>query len=138
MKYAPVLTRALVFGATVTAAILVIGSAIGYAVAGVPGLLSALVGAGATAVLMGFTTMSMLVANRAIKSKPSSRRYYAIIMGVWFLKFLLFMTILLLVRDQEWMNAYVFFFAMVAAVVGSLIADIVAFQGARVPYVGAS
>jgi hypothetical protein len=33
------------------------------------------------------------------------------------------------------MNAYVFFAAVIAAVLGSLIADIVAFQRSRVPYV---
>ena len=138
MKYAPVLTRALVFGAILTAAIALVGSVIGYWVAGVSGLLSALVGASATALLMACTALSVLAANRVTKTRPSNGRYYSIIMGVWFIKFVIFMTILLLVRDQEWLNPYVFVAAMVAAVIGSLIADIVAFQGARVPYVGAS
>jgi hypothetical protein len=52
------------------------------------------------------------------------------------LKFPVFIVILLLVRSQHWLNPYIFFFALVAAVIGSLVVDIVALAGARVSYVG--
>jgi hypothetical protein len=136
MKSASILVRALVFGGMLTLAIAALGSVIGYLVAGVPGLLSALVGAGLTALFMGFTTLSILIAQRATKRNPSSTLYFSIVLGVWLLKFVVFIIILLVVRGQHWMNPYVFFVAVIAAVIGSLITDMVALKGARVPYVG--
>ena len=136
MKYASVLRRALVYGAALTVVIAIVGSVVGYLVAGIPGLVSALIGTGLTALFMGFTTLSILIAERATKRTPSSMKYFSIVLGVWALKFVVFIAILLLLRGQDWVNPYVFFVAVIAAVAGSLITDIVAFAGARVPYAG--
>ena len=136
MKTATVVRRALVFGSILTLAIAVVGSVIGYLVSGTAGLLSALVGAGLTAVFMGFTALSVVLADRATRNKPGSMLYFGIILGMWALKFVVFIAILLLVRGQEWMNPWVFFVAVIAAVIGSLVADVIALAGARVPYVG--
>jgi hypothetical protein len=136
MKNAPVLTRALVFGAYVALGIAVVGSIVGYLVAGPGGLASALVGAGLTAVFMAVTTVSILIASRATLDKPGSPLFFGIVLGIGLVKFVLFITVLVLLRDQPWVSPYVFFFAMIAAVIGSLVADIVAMAGARVSYVG--
>ncbi|MBX3098164.1 MAG: hypothetical protein KF761_01160 [Salinibacterium sp.] len=136
MKNASVLIRALVYGAIVTVAVALIGSIIGYLVDGVAGLLSALLGAGVTALFMGFTTLSVLVADRANAKSPSGARYFAIILGMWLFKFVVFIVILLAARGQQWMSPYVFFVAVIVAVIGSLVVDMVALKGARVPYVG--
>ncbi len=135
MKSAPVLTRALVFGAIVTVAVAVFGSIVGVIVAGLPGLVSALLGAGLTALFLGATTLSIVLAQRATRDRPSSGTFFGIVLGMWVLKFVVFVIVLILVRDQPWLNAYVFFFAMVAAVIGSLITDIIALQGAHVSHV---
>jgi hypothetical protein len=134
MKAATVLTRALAFGGILTLAVAVVGSVIGYLVDGTGGLLSALVGAALTALFMGFTALSIVLASRATRDRPSSMLYFGIVLGVWLLKFAVFITVLLLVRGQDWMNPYVFFVAVIAAVIGSLVADMVALAGARVPY----
>ena len=136
MKYAPVLTRALVFGAIATGALALVGSLVGLLVAGLGGLASALVGAGVTAVFMGVTTVSVVLADRATRRSPSSARYFAIILGMWLLKFILFAAILVAVSGQPWLSPYVFFGAMVVAVIGSIVVDFIALNGARVPYVG--
>jgi len=136
MKTASVLARALFFGAIATLGIAVVGSVVGYLVAGAGGLASALVGAGLTALFMGFTALSVVLAARVTRDKPGSLLYFGIVLGMWGLKFVVFIAILLLVRGQEWMSPYVFFVAMIAAVIGSLTADIIALAGARVPYVG--
>jgi len=136
MKSASVLKRALFYGAIVTAAIAVVGCLVGYLVSGAGGLVSALIGAGLTALFMGVTALSIVIASAATRGKPGSPLYYGIITGMWLLKFVLFITILLAVRSQAWVNPYVFFAAMVAAVTGSLVADAIALLGARVPYVG--
>jgi hypothetical protein len=136
LKSATVVTRALVFGAAVTVGVAVVGSIVGFLVAGLPGLVSALIGAGLTALFMGFTALSILIAGLVTKRKPSTMVYYSVVLGMWLLKFGAFIAILVLVRGQPWMNSYVFFFSVIVAVIGSLIADAVALKGARIPYVG--
>lgn len=135
MKNASVLSRALVFGGVVTLGIAIVGSVVGYVVAGPHGLASALVGAGLTAVFMGVTTLSQIIATRVTRRDPGSPLFYGIVLGAWLLKFVLFIVILLLLRGQPWVSPYVFFFSMIAAVIGSLVADTIAMIGARVPYV---
>ena len=136
MKTASVLTRALVFGAILTLSIAVVGSVVGYFVAGTGGLVSALVGAALTALFMGFTALSIVLASRATRDRPSSPLYFGIVVGIWLLKFVIFIVVLLALRGRDWVNPYVFFFAVIAAVIGSLVADSVALMGARVPYAG--
>ena len=136
MKTASVLGRALVYGAILTVGIAVIGSLVGYLVAGIPGLVSALIGAGLTALFMGFTALSIVLASRVTKGEPSSTLFFGIVLGMWLLKFVVFIVILVLLRDQPWIDPLVMFFAILAAVIGSLVVDVVAYVGARVPYVG--
>jgi phage-related holin len=136
MKSATILARALVYGVILTVAIAVVGSIIGYLVAGVPGLVSALIGAGLTALFMVLTAGSIVLAAKVTKNEPSSTLFFGIVLGAWLLKFVLFIAILLLLRGQPFLEPLVFFFAILAAVIGSLVVDVVAFVGARVPYVG--
>lgn len=136
MKTATILARAIVYGAILTAIIAVVGSVIGYLVADVPGLVSALVGAGLTALFMGFTAFSIVLAAKVTHNEPSSTLFFGIVLGVWLLKFVVFIAILILLRDQPFIEPLVMFFSILAAVIGSLVVDVVAFLGARMPYVG--
>ena len=136
MKTATILARALVYGGILTVAIAIVGSIVGYLVAGTPGLVSALIGAGLTALFMGFTALSILLAARVTKGEASSTLFFGIVLGVWLLKFVVFIVILVLLRDQPFIEPLVMFFAILAAVIGSLVVDVVAYVGARVPYVG--
>jgi hypothetical protein len=136
VKNASVLTRALVFGGVLAVGLAVLGALVGYLVAGPSGLVSALLGTSLTAVFMGFSTLSVFTADRISKRRGSNAGYFGIVLGMSLLKFPVFIAVLLLVRGQAWLNPYIFFFALVAAVIGSLVVDIVALAGARVPYVG--
>ncbi|CAN5598310.1 hypothetical protein BH10ACT7_BH10ACT7_24980 [soil metagenome] len=136
MRTASVLGRALVYGAILTVGIALVGSIIGYLAAGVPGLLSALIGAGLTALFMGFTALSIVIAAKVTKDEPSSTLFFGIVLGMWLLKFVVFIVILVLLRDQPFLQPLVMFFSILAAVIGSLVVDVVAFLRSRVPYVG--
>ena len=136
MKSATILARALVYGGILTVGVAVVGSVVGYVVAGVPGLVSALIGAGLTALFMGFTALSIVLAARVTKGEASSTLFFGIVLGVWLLKFIVFIVILVLLRDQPFIEPLVMFFSILAAVIGSLVVDVVAYLGARVPYVG--
>lgn len=136
MRSASILARALVYGGILTVAIAVVGSIVGFLVAGGPGLVSALIGAGLTALFMGFTALSIVLAAKVTRNEPSSTLFFGIVLGMWLLKFVVFIVILVLLRNQPFIEPLVMFFAILAAVIGSLVVDVVAFVRSRVPYVG--
>src|SRR5690606_21047256 len=135
MKPSPILTRALRYGAILTVAIAVLGALLGYLAAGVPGLWSALIGAGLTAIFMGFTAASILLASSISKNEPTSTIFFGVVLGAWLLKFVVFIVLLVILRDQPFIVPMVMFLSILAAVIGSLIVDVLAFVRARVPYV---
>lgn len=136
MKTATILARALVYGGILTVGIAILGSVVGYFVAGGPGLVSGLIGAGLTALFMGFTALSILLAARVSKGEASSTVFFGIVLGVWLLKFVVFIVVLVLLRNQPFIEPLVMLVAIIAAVIGSLVVDVIAYVGARVPYVG--
>ncbi|MBB5633972.1 hypothetical protein BKA04_002195 [Cryobacterium mesophilum] len=132
----PVYSKALRYGAVVTLGIAVVGSVVGYLVVGLPGVFSALMGALLAMVFMGLTAASILVASRVTEgAPPPDVRFFAIIMGTWFVKLLVFIGVAIWLRSQSWLDPAVFSIAAIVAVIGLLIADIAAFQTSRVPYV---
>lgn len=135
MSVTPILTRALLYGGIVAAAVAIGGGTIGWIVAGTPGLLGGLVGAALAAVYLGLTALSMLVAGRVTHGDGTSPLFFGIVLGVWMLKLVLFVVVAIWLRGQTWMDPVVFFGAVIVAVIGSLVADIVAYQRTRVPYV---
>lgn len=135
MNSASILARALVYGAILTVGIAIVGSIVGWLVAGTPGLVSALIGAGLTALFMGFTAGSIILAAKASKSDPSSVLFFGIVLGSWLLKFVVFIAILLVLRNAPFVEPLVMFFSILAAVIGSLTVDVIAFARSREPYV---
>jgi hypothetical protein len=112
------------------------GAVVGYLVAGMPGLVSGLLGAAMWLVFLALTAISIQVAIRATKDDPGSPVFFAIVLGSWLLKLVLFVVLSLWLRSQPWLDPAVFFVTVIIAVVGSLVFDVIAFQRARVPYVG--
>ncbi|MGV3732491.1 MAG: hypothetical protein ACO1N6_03715 [Microcella sp.] len=132
---APVLRRALVYGAIVSFAIAVIGSVAGALVAELPGMLSALIGAGMGFVFLGLTAASILLADRVTGSDLLSPAYFGIVIGSWIVKFVVFLVLVFSLRDAPFVEPTVLFITLVAAVVGGLVTDMVAVTRSRVPYV---
>jgi hypothetical protein len=130
---APLLKRALVYGSILAAGIAVLGSLIGFLVDGVPGLLGALVGAAMTALFLGLTAATILLASRVSKGELFSTAFFGIVMGGWLLKLLVFLGIVLLLANQDFLNPLVMFVTIVVAVLGSLAVDVLAFVRTRTP-----
>jgi hypothetical protein len=135
MSYSPLLARALRYGGVLTVVIALVGSILGFIFAGQPGLISALIGAGITALFMAFTIVSIMIAGRVTKDDPSSILFFGIVLGTWLLKFVVFITILVLLRTQPFIEPIVMFASILAAVIGSLVVDVLAFVRSRIPYV---
>lgn len=132
---APVLRRALVYGAALSFAIAIIGSVAGALVAELPGMLSALIGAGMGFVFLALTAASILLADRVTGSDLLSPAYFGIVIGAWILKFIVFLVLVFTLRDAAFVEPVVLFVCLVAAVIGGLVTDIIAVTRSRVPYV---
>ena len=130
-----VYATALRYGAILTAGIAVVGSIIGYAVGGPFGLLSALAGALAAAIFMGLSAVSMIVAGRVAPQGAADPIYFAVVLGAFGLKLVVFLGLTLVLRGLPWLHPYLYFGTVIVAVIGSLITDGLALQRARVPYV---
>ena len=112
------------------------GAVVGYMVSGVSGLVSGLLGAAMWLVFLALTSISIQLAIRATKDDPGSPLFFGIVLGSWVLKLVLFVVLSIWLRTQPWLDPTVFFVTVIIAVVGSLVFDVIAFQRARVPYVG--
>ena len=131
---APLLKRALLYTAIFAAALIVVGSIVGWLVAGVAGLVSALIAAVMTVVFFGLTALTVLVASKVAQGQLFSGVFFAIVLGGWLLKFLIFFALVVVLSRQDFVDPYVFFVTIVVAVIGSLCIDVLAFQRARLPY----
>jgi hypothetical protein len=131
----PVLLLSLKYGSIVAALVAVLSGVIGFLVSGVPGLVGALIGTALSAVFLGLTALSMLLAGRVSKGDPLHPAYFGVVIGTMPVKLILFVALALWLRGQDWLDVGVLAVAAIANVLGSLIADFLAFSRARVPYV---
>jgi hypothetical protein len=132
---APILKLALRYGAVIAAAVAVLAGGIGFVVSGVPGMLGGFLGAALSAVFLGLTAVSILLAGRVTRGDGASPLFFGVVLGVWALKVVIFVVLGIALRAADWMDGRVFAGAVIVAVLASLIADMVAFAKARVPYV---
>ncbi len=130
-----VLRRALVWGSIVAGTIALVGGIVSGLIVGSIGVWSALLGGGLALVLMGVTSITILVANRFASNPNHIGIYFGIIMGGWLLKFIFFIVVVFSVRNQPWLEPITVAVCLIAGVLGSLVVDIVVFLRGRLPYV---
>ena len=133
MSVTPLITRSLRYGAIVAAVVALLGAGIGWFVAADPGLAGGLLGAALAAVFLGLTAVSILIAGRVTNGDLTSPGFFGILLGVWTLKLVLFFVLSLWLRGQDWIDPGAFGLTAIGAVLGLLVADVVAFQRSRVP-----
>lgn len=133
MTVRPLLVRSLRYGAVLTLLVAVGGGLVGLLVAGVPGLAGGLLGAALAGVFLALTALSILLAGKVSGGDLTSPAFLGIVLGVWTLKLILFFVLSLWLRGQEWIDPGVFGVTAIVGVLGSLVADVVAFQRSRIP-----
>lgn len=126
----PVMKRVLKWSLLLTLAIAVVGGVVGYFVAGMPGVWSALVAAGVTLLFTGLTVLSIMLAARF-----DPMFFIAVILGMWILKFIAFLGVLAIVKAFDFTHDWMLWSTMMAAMVGQLAIDVVVVQRSRQPYV---
>lgn len=127
---AAVFRRALRDMVVLVVGVAVLGSGIGYLVAGLPGVWGALIGAGIALVFSGATTLSML---KTSGTAPGTMM--AVIMGTWLGKLAVVIVLLAVLRGMDFYDRYVLAAVVAVAVIGSALLDYRAVAHGRVPYV---
>jgi hypothetical protein len=131
----PVFRQILIYGSILAIAIAVVGAILGGIFAGSSGVVSALIGTAMALAFMGITAGSILFANRFAGRESAIGLFFGIVMGGWLLKFILFLVLVVLLKDQPWVAPVVLFLSIIAGVVGSLVVDVVVIMKSRVAYV---
>ncbi len=135
MSAVPIFKRILAYGGILALILGVVGSVVGYLVAGGIGVLSALIGTAMAVVFLGITTLSVVIATRVAKGDLLSVAFFGIIMGAWLLKFAAFLVLVFLLKGQPWVQSTVLFLTLIVAVIGTLVVDVVVIARSRLPYV---
>jgi hypothetical protein len=135
MSAIPILKRILAYGGILALAIAVVGSIVGLIVAGGVGLVSALIGTVMAVVFLGITAASIVLATKVAKGDLLSVAFFGIVMGAWLVKLVVFIVLIVLLKDQPWIQTQVLFLTVVIAVIGTLVVDVVVIARSRMPYV---
>jgi len=135
MNATTTLRRALALGGALAAAIALVGGIAGYLTVGPRGLVSALVGTAMAFVFLAVTAVSILLAGRTGKSDVLSPSFFGIVLGGWLAKFVVFLVLVFVLKDQPWIDNTVLFLSIVAGVVGSLVVDVLVVGRSRIPVV---
>lgn len=135
MNTQAILKRILLWSAILAGLVAVIGGIVGFAVAGTAGLLGAVVGTAVAALFGALTALSILLAIKVSGGDMFSGAFFGIVLGGWLVKFIAFIALIFVIRDAGWINPIAAFVSIVAAVVGSLIVDLVVIARSRQPII---
>ena len=120
--------KAIKYGALLAVGIAGIGSLVSVFTVGMPGVTAALIGA-----VVSTTFSLMTIASVWLGSRLPLNGFYALVLGGWLLKVVMFGVVLALLQGAENFNGPVFFFAIVAGVLGGLGIDSWLVLKARIP-----
>lgn len=131
----PILRTTLVWTLLAAAALLILCAGVGFLVAGTDGLWSGLTGVGLAIFFLVLTPLSLLIGNRWYGQEMFATVFFAIVMGGWLLKIVVFVVAVVILRGQPWVEPLVIFLSLVAGIIVSLVIDAVAFSRMRMPHV---
>lgn len=127
---AQLFSKALKLTLLLAAAIAALGSLVGALVYGLPGVFSSLIGAAVAALFGSLTILSI-----RFGSKLGLNGFYALVLGGWLIKLVLFAILLAQLQGASIISGPMFFFAVVASVLGGLAVDSYLVLSAKLPVV---
>ena len=117
-------------GLILVAGLAVLGSVVGYLVAGLPGVWGALVGAALAVLFCGATVVSMM-----LTVGKGAAATGAVVMGGWLVKMAVLIAVLAVLSRQDFYDRWVLMAVVLIGAVGSAALDYRAVKDGRVPYV---
>ena len=133
MTTTQIMQRIMLWGGILAAAVAVAGGLIGWFLAQGAGVASALVGTALAIVFCMLTAGSIMLALKVAKGEMVSGAFFGIVLGGWLLKFALFIVMVFVLADQDWLHRGVAFGSLLAAVIGSLAIDCIVIATSRQP-----
>jgi hypothetical protein len=124
-----VIARVLRLGAALVSFIVLLGSLIGYLIAGQSGVFAALIGSGAAFLFTALTALSVLIG-----SKLNLAGFLGAVLGGWLVKMVLFLIGFSFLNKAAWLSHEsrpIVFFTIVSAVIGGLVIDTMIVSKAR-------
>jgi len=112
--------------------VLVAAAVIGGLLDGSAGLWSGVLGAAIGALFPIITVASLLFGNRWYGTPQFLQMFFGITLGVLVVKVIVFLVAISIVIGLPWVNLLVFYFALVAAAVSSLVIDVVIVSRMRI------
>jgi len=125
--------RVILMSIAVVAVIAIGGTGFGFLFAGEAGVISALIGAVVALLFSILTVLSFWFG-----SKLSLGGFMGVVLGGWLVKFVVFAIALFSLRGTDFISGPVFFFSLVAAVLGGLVVDAWVVSKARLTIDGIS
>ena len=135
MNVQQVIRRALFWGVVSTAIVVIVASVVGALVAELSGMLSALVGGAIGFVLLALTPLSIMWGFKAGGGSVLAPGFFAVVLGVWMVKFIAFVALIFLVGDIDALHRETLFLTIVASLLVALVSDLVVVLRSRMPYV---
>lgn len=135
MSVQQVIRRALLWGIVSTAIVVIVASVAGALVAELSGMLAALVGGAIGFVLLALTPLSIMWGFKAGRGSVLAPGFFAVVLGVWMVKFIAFVAIIFLVGDIAALHRETLFLTIVASLLVALVSDLVVVIRSRMPYV---
>jgi hypothetical protein len=118
-----------------TAIVVIVASVAGALVAELSGMLAALVGGAIGFVLLALTPLSIMWGFNAGRGSVLAPGFFAVVLGVWMVKFIAFVAIIFLVGDIAALHRETLFLTIVASLLVALVSDLVVVIRSRMPYV---
>jgi hypothetical protein len=135
MNVQQVIRRALFWGVVSTAIVVIVASVVGALVAELSGMLAALVGGAIGFVLLALTPLSIMWGFKAGRGSVLAPGFFAVVLGVWMVKFIAFVALIFLVGDIDALHRETLFLTIVASLLVALVSDLVVVLRSRMPYV---
>lgn len=125
-----VFAKVLKLGSILIGTIALVGSGIGFFAAGLPGLFGALAGSAIALIFVSLTALSV-----KFGAKLNLGGFYAVVLGGWLLKVILFIGAIALLKKIEGLNGVAIYVTLVASVLGSLAVDAFVVTKSKIPAV---
>ena len=118
------------FSALLIGSIALIGGITAWMIAGVAGLISALIGAAMALVFTSMTAISVWLGGRL-----SLGGFFGAVLGGWIVKLVLFIVLVATLKGATFIVGPILFVCVVVSVLGSLALDAIAVSRSRIPTV---